>query len=50
VFDLDHEKGLTLRKCNLESSFYEIREKTVAEFEWTRTAGRRRYIRKDKEV
>lgn len=33
VFDVDHEKGLTLRKYNPKSSIDEIREKTAADFE-----------------
>jgi len=33
VFDVDHEKGLRLRKYNPESSVEDIRKKTRAEFE-----------------
>ena len=33
VFDVDHEKGLTLRKYNPKSSIDEIKEKTAADFE-----------------
>lgn len=32
VFDVDHEKGLTLRKYNPKSSIDEIKEKTAANF------------------
>jgi len=33
VFDVDHEKGLTLRKYNPNSSIDQIKEKTAADFE-----------------
>lgn len=32
VFDVDHEKGLSLRKYNPESSIEDIRKKTGCEF------------------
>ena len=32
VFDVDNEKGLSLRKYNPRSSIYEIRKKTAADF------------------
>lgn len=33
VFDVDHEKGLTLRKYNPHSSIEDIKKKTAADFE-----------------
>jgi 3-oxoacid CoA-transferase len=32
VFDVDHEKGLTLRKYNPRISIDDIKEKTAADF------------------
>jgi 3-oxoacid CoA-transferase len=39
VFDVDHEKGLTLRKYNPKSSIEEIKEKTAADFEIGKDCG-----------
>lgn len=33
VFDVDHEKGLTLRKYNPDNTVDEIRERTAADFQ-----------------
>jgi 3-oxoacid CoA-transferase len=39
VFDVDHEKGLTLRKYNPKSSIEEIKEKTAADFKVAKNFG-----------
>jgi 3-oxoacid CoA-transferase len=39
VFDVDHEKGLTLRKYNPKSSIEEIKEKTAADFKVAKNCG-----------
>lgn len=39
IFDVDHEKGLTLREYNPSSSIDEVREKTDAEFEIAENCG-----------
>lgn len=39
VFDVDHEKGLTLRKYNPKSSIDEIKKKTAADFQVAENCG-----------